>query len=208
MKKNCGKKTIIAILLVTIIVAFSFHGSSSYAKPSGERIVVDKTLHTLTHYADDGSVEHVFPISCGAPGYDSEEGNFRVVYKSMNPRWFLERWKEEDPEAKPYLPYIKDPSNPLGTRFMAFNGDYGIHGTNEPMVIGRHVSHGCIRMQITDVEKLFPTVEVGTPVELRSDPAIPWRLTNNFSSWWGLHDILNLARRTRDYKENPPKQQN
>ena len=84
---------------------------------------------------------------------------------------------------------------------MGFIADYGIHGTNEPMVIGRHVSHGCIRMQITNVEELFPTVEIGTPVEVRSDPAIAWRQPNSFSSWWGLHNILTLARRTRMHTE-------
>jgi len=202
-KMRATKILLVLLLMMFFVLQSSFSATFSMAKNSEERIVIDKTLHTLTHYDEDGNVEHCFPISCGAFSTQSEEGNFKIFSRSMNPRWWLDRWLEDNPNAKPYQPYIKDPSNPLGTRFMAFNTVYGIHGTNEPMVIGRHVSHGCIRMQITNNETLFPTVEYGTPVEVRSDPNIQWRTTNSFSSWWGIHNILNLARRTRAWKEKP-----
>ncbi len=197
MKTN---RAIIALIISAVLTGLLFIPQGSIADDGKERIIIDKALHVLVHYNENDSLQHCFPISCGAFATPSEEGHFRVYYKSLNPQWFLERWLEDDPDAKPYKPYIINPANPLGTRFMGFNGDYGIHGTNEPMLIGRHVSHGCIRMQITNVEELFPTVERGTPVELRDDPAIPWRVTNAFSSTWGVHNILNLARRTRAEK--------
>ena len=40
----------------------------------------------------------------------------------------------------------------------------GIHGTPNPASIGYSVSHGCIRMYISDAEWLFNTVDVGTTV--------------------------------------------
>ena len=40
----------------------------------------------------------------------------------------------------------------------------GIHGTPDSASIGYSVSHGCIRMRISDAEWLFNQVDIGTPV--------------------------------------------
>lgn len=44
---------------------------------------------------------------------------------------------------------------------------YGIHGTNQPWVIGTQASHGCIRMYNRDVLQLWPQVPIGTMVITR-----------------------------------------
>jgi lipoprotein-anchoring transpeptidase ErfK/SrfK len=44
---------------------------------------------------------------------------------------------------------------------------YGIHGTNQPGLIGTQASHGCIRMYNRDVLKLWPQVRLGTYVVTR-----------------------------------------
>ena len=44
---------------------------------------------------------------------------------------------------------------------------YGIHGTNQPWVIGTQASHGCIRMYNKDILKLWPQVPLGTYVITR-----------------------------------------
>jgi L,D-transpeptidase YbiS len=43
-----------------------------------------------------------------------------------------------------------------------------IHGTNEEHLIGRPVSHGCIRMRNNDVIRLYELVDVDTSVEIRA----------------------------------------
>jgi L,D-transpeptidase YbiS len=43
-----------------------------------------------------------------------------------------------------------------------------IHGTNEEHLIGRPVSHGCIRMRNNDVIRLYHLVDVDTSVEIRA----------------------------------------
>lgn len=53
----------------------------------------------------------------------------------------------------------------FGTRWLGLNvtwGTYGIHGTNKPTLIGKNVSHGCIRMLNKDVESLFDMIPKGT----------------------------------------------
>ena len=43
-------------------------------------------------------------------------------------------------------------------------GEYAIHGTNNPASIGGSVSYGCIRMYNADILDLYGRVGFGTPV--------------------------------------------
>jgi hypothetical protein len=45
-------------------------------------------------------------------------------------------------------------------------GIYGIHGTTKPCSVGYPLSHGCFRMYNSDIEELYKTVPVGTPVNI------------------------------------------
>lgn len=59
----------------------------------------------------------------------------------------------------------------FGTCFLGLNvpwGQYGIHGTNKPESIGGNVSHGCIRLNNADAEKLYARVPNGTVVVIQS----------------------------------------
>ena len=63
------------------------------------------------------------------------------------------------------------PDNPLGEyRLRLSRYDYGIHGTNAPLGIGRLVSHGCIRLYPEDIKELFSLVPLGTRVEIIYEP--------------------------------------
>ena len=70
------------------------------------------------------------------------------------------------------------PDNPLGDfalRLAAGNGEYMIHGTNNPTAVGMAVTHGCIRMYPEDVAAVFALVPVGTPVRLINEPVkVAW----------------------------------
>jgi lipoprotein-anchoring transpeptidase ErfK/SrfK len=72
-----------------------------------------------------------------------------------------------------------DPTGPYGTyayglsgfsnvleSFAGGDGVIGIHGTNDPSLIGQDVSHGCIRMTNSAIESLVPVLPLGTPVEI------------------------------------------
>ncbi len=45
--------------------------------------------------------------------------------------------------------------------------NYGIHGTNQPWVIGTMASHGCIRLTNAQILDLWPQVPLGTLVQTR-----------------------------------------
>ena len=56
------------------------------------------------------------------------------------------------------------PNNPLKARWMGIINGVGIHGTGQEYSIGSRASHGCIRMRVADVIKLYKRVPVGTPI--------------------------------------------
>lgn len=111
---------------------------------AGTHLVVDTVRRQLYHYLGDNLVT-TYPVAVGKPSTPTPTGEYQVVYKMVNP------------------------GGVLGTRWMGLNipnGNYGIHGTNNPDSIGRAVSNGCIRMHNDHVEELFPRVNLGTPVRI------------------------------------------
>jgi lipoprotein-anchoring transpeptidase ErfK/SrfK len=112
-------------------------------------------LYRGTHYV------RRFGVATGQSAYPTPLGSFEIVVKWRNPWWY--------PPAAPWAvgekPTPPGPGNPLGTRWMGLSASgVGIHGTNNESSIGYSVSHGCIRMHVSDAEWLFEHVEIGTPV--------------------------------------------
>ena len=52
----------------------------------------------------------------------------------------------------------------LGKYRLEMGNGYGIHGTDEPDKLGQSVSHGCVRLGDTDIEKLYQIANVGDTV--------------------------------------------
>jgi len=102
---------------------------------------IDTRILTMTR---SGAIT-TYPVAVGRPSTPSPVGEWKVVFKSMNP------------------------GGPFGVRWMRLSvpwGGYGIHGTNNPNSIGKAVSHGCIRLYNEDVVKLYDLTPVGTPVSI------------------------------------------
>jgi len=116
-----------------------------------------------------------YPVGLGRDDWKTPEGKFKVVEKTVNPRWVLpESIREEHRrEGKPAPAFMEggDPDNPLGKyRLRLTLPLYGIHGTDIPWGVGMQVSHGCVRLYPEDIDRLFPTVPVGTPGEFVYQP--------------------------------------
>lgn len=129
---------------------------------TGKKIILNLASRLLTLYEGTEKVR-IYPVAVGAPETPSPVGEFSISEKEVNPSW-------TDPKTEITVP--SGPSNPLGYRWLGLYGNYGIHGTNAPWSIGRSVSHGCIRMYEEDVEELFESVPMGTPVEIIYDRVI------------------------------------
>jgi lipoprotein-anchoring transpeptidase ErfK/SrfK len=102
-----------------------------------------------------------FAVATGQSRYPTPLGRFTIVVKWKNPWWY----PPSSPWAQGQQPIPPGPNNPLGTRWMGLSTPgVGIHGTPSDASIGYSVSHGCIRMHISQAEWLFNHVGVGTTV--------------------------------------------
>lgn len=123
-------------------------------------IVIRRGSNRLFLYSYD-RLRRQFRVATGQSTYPTPLGRFTIQVMWRNPWWYPpnSRW------AKGQKPIPPGPNNPLGTRWMGLSTPgVGIHGTPNPASIGYSVSHGCIRMYISDAEWLFNTVNVGTTV--------------------------------------------
>ncbi|KGX93977.1 hypothetical protein N781_02030 [Pontibacillus halophilus JSM 076056 = DSM 19796] len=50
-----------------------------------------------------------------------------------------------------------------GSKALALEDGYAIHGTNDPSSIGSYETGGCLRMHDADIDNLFSYVAIGTP---------------------------------------------
>jgi len=102
-----------------------------------------------------------FSVATGQSAYPTPLGHYEIVVMWRNPWWY----PPNSAWAKGEKPIPPGPGNPLGTRWMGLSASgVGIHGTPNSSSIGYSLSHGCIRMYISDAEWLFIHVRVGTQV--------------------------------------------
>ena len=123
-------------------------------------IVIRRGSNQLFLYRFD-RLRRTFRVATGQSTYPTPLGRFTIQVMWRNPWWYPpnSRW------ARGQKPIPPGPNNPLGTRWMGLTSPgVGIHGTPNPASIGYSVSHGCIRMHISEAEWLFNTVDVGTTV--------------------------------------------
>ena len=121
--------------------------------PTTSKIVVDLSQRRLTVYQHGAKVMS-FPVAVGRPGLATPTGFFYVTQK-----------------LRPPPPYGAYGALQLGTS--AFQpklsgwpdgGQIGIHGTNQDSLIGKAISHGCVRMHNKDILEVSRLVPTGSPV--------------------------------------------
>ena len=128
------------------------------------RIDISLNRRTLTLYRD-GRPFKTFRVAIGMPAYPTPTGNFRIVNMQKNPTWL----PPDSPWAKGLGPVPPGPGNPLGTRWIGTSAPaVGIHGSPASWSIGSAASHGCLRMHISENEKLYELVVVGMPVDIHN----------------------------------------
>ena len=97
-----------------------------------------KTL-TLSVSANE---QHTFPVAIGKATTPTPTGAWYILNKK-----------------------ILTDVGPFGSHWLGLNlPSYGIHGTNQPDLIGTQISGGCIRMHNKDIQYIFLRTHIGTPV--------------------------------------------
>jgi lipoprotein-anchoring transpeptidase ErfK/SrfK len=118
----------------------------------GTRIVIDVSERRLTLY-DRDRLRFQTDVAVGRPGTETPTGEFyvRAGFRA----------------AEPWLgAYAFETSAFANLSEWPGGGIIGIHGTNEPELLGTAVSHGCIRVSNAAARTLERLVPLGTAISI------------------------------------------
>ena len=121
-------------------------------EPMRREIVIDRS-ERLLELRTARKVELRTRVAVGAPRMETPLGTFYVVAKFRPTAPILGEFAFETSA------YSKLSEWPGG-------GVVGIHGTNMPWLLGRAVSHGCVRVANEAILRLRRLVPVGTPIRI------------------------------------------
>ena len=135
--------------------------------PRGTLILVDTAENRL--YLKEGTkMLREAVVSCGSgevleePGgtrkwvFDTPRGEYAVQSKLIDPTWIKPDWafiEEGEKVPKNFNDRIDEDS--LGDFALGFGNGYFIHGTLYTRLLGRNVTHGCIRVGDADLKAIF-----------------------------------------------------
>jgi len=103
-------------------------------------IAIDKSSQQMT-VTVDGQEMYVWPVSTGAPGYDTPSGEFKPF--RMEAEHFSREWDDAP------MPH---------SIFFTMKG-HAIHGSSHLKAIGTPASHGCVRLEPKNATILFALVK-------------------------------------------------
>ncbi|MDQ0463363.1 lipoprotein-anchoring transpeptidase ErfK/SrfK [Caulobacter ginsengisoli] len=129
-------------------------------------IEVDKTERSVKAFNAQGRLLAFYPASIGSDDRPAPSGLLKVVAVAPNPTYTYDpsRLTFGDKQKKVTIP--PGPNSPVGSVWIDLSEDtFGIHGSDEPAQIGKHFSHGCIRLTNWDALQLSKSVKKGVPVK-------------------------------------------
>jgi hypothetical protein len=171
-------------------------------------VVVDVDVNEL-RFMDGDRVLWRAPVGTGT-GFrlrsDSAEWHFTtpsgvmyVQFKELDPTWEMPDWyfiENHLPVPPANSPRRREPGG-LGAAAVYLGSEIAIHGTDKPELLGKRVSHGCIRLSNTNALRLYHDVQIGTPILIQGTAGV-------------LEESMpdSAARFTRSHKPPPPKWSN
>ena len=140
----------LVILLVLAMPGCAHRRNRKAAPPGEKRVLIDKTVQTLTAFEGEHQVIQS-RVSTGKAGHGTPSGNFKAGPKSL-----MHYSRLYDNAPMPYSVQVR--------------GNYFIHGYTS--VPNYPASHGCIRMPLggdNPAKRFYDWVEPGTPISLVGD---------------------------------------
>jgi lipoprotein-anchoring transpeptidase ErfK/SrfK len=121
-------------------------------RPTRNHIVVHRGLRTIDLYRGSRRLLHA-KVAVGAPGRETPLGEFYVTARFVPDDPFLGVFALE---TSAYSRLTEWPGG----------GVVGIHGTSKPWLLGRAVSHGCVRVSNATALALERLAPLGTPISI------------------------------------------
>jgi lipoprotein-anchoring transpeptidase ErfK/SrfK len=145
-------------------------------RPTGTYLVIDTGRNLLSLYKNNTkALEAVCSTGSGRAlsdpvghrlwVFDTPRGEFTIRNKYPNPVWIKPDWAFlEEGEPIPRNLAARLAPEELGAYAMDLGDGYLIHGTLYERALGLSITHGCVRLGDRDLESVYRTVRVGTPV--------------------------------------------
>lgn len=171
-----------------------------------EGITLNIAEYRMYYYpANQPGIVKSYAHGIGRQDWQTPLGRTTVAKKVKDPAWHPpESIRREHAANGDPLPAIVPPGphNPLGAYALYLNlpGDYRIHGTDIDKIygIGMQITHGCVRMYPEDIEALYNSVPVGTPVYIVKQPIKVGWLNNTL--YIEAHPDLEGEEKTQDQR--------
>lgn len=142
-------------------------------RPRGPYIVIDRYCNRLyLRTADTVLLEGICSVGSGgelldtATGrrwrFDTPTGVYTVHSMMENPWWRKPDWAfVEEGEPIPRSESERLDNNMMGDYAIGFGDGYYVHGTIYYRLLGRSVTHGCVRLGDEDLKKLYNRTRIG-----------------------------------------------
>jgi lipoprotein-anchoring transpeptidase ErfK/SrfK len=136
-------------------------GSGNLASKYPTAIIVNRSNFTLKLFKDL-KLAKTYRVAVGMAGLETPSGLYSIQDMQTNPSWHVPNSSWAGALAGKTIP--PGPADPIKARWMGLAAGVGIHGTAADSSLGSAASHGCVRMNVSDVIDLYNQVSVGTPV--------------------------------------------
>jgi L,D-transpeptidase YbiS len=147
-------------------------------RPDEPYVVVDSALNRV-YWRQGDSVLREMIASCGTGNvledptsgrkwvFETPRAVLKVIGKKAAPVWMKPDWAFiEEGEAIPKDGSGRAEPGVMGDYAVAIGDGYYLHGTLYKRLLGRNVSHGCVRLGDDDIEFIYKTTKIGTRVIL------------------------------------------
>lgn len=144
--------------------------------PRGTYLVIDTAKNRLYVRKGEATLKEVI-VSTGSGSilndpsgkrqwvFDTPRGERSIQQKKTDPVWTKPDWAFiEEGESVPRSFKERIEEGVLGDYAFDLGDSYMIHGTLYTRLLGRNVTHGCVRVGDKDLKQLYETTPIGTKV--------------------------------------------
>lgn len=148
----------------------------SVLSPKGTYLVIDTAKNRLYVKKGEQTLKEIV-VSTGSGSilndpagnrqwiFDTPRGEHSIQSKTTNPVWTKPDWAFiEEGEEVPKSFRDRMEEGVLGDYAFHLGDGYMIHGTLYTRLLGRNVTHGCVRVGDQDLKELYDIAPVGTKV--------------------------------------------
>jgi hypothetical protein len=134
--------------------------------PSANRLTMRRGQKVLLESVISTGRNNVLQVKNRRWIFRTPRGIMTVIEKKKDPVWIKPDWAflEKGESIPSWSSPLRREKGTLGAFMLNLGGGVMIHGTPQEHLLGRSVTHGCIRVGKEDLTVLYDSVPVGTKV--------------------------------------------